>query len=102
MGPQMSSHSYITNTKNKDIFININGELFHRNEAKISVFDSGFLLGDGVWEGIRLHQSKLVFIEDHLNRIYSSAKGISLDIPYSKKEMVNEINKVLDKNKMED
>jgi len=98
----MSSHSYITNTKNKDIFININGELFHRNEAKISVFDSGFLLGDGVWEGIRLHQSKLVFIEDHLNRIYSSAKGISLDIPYSKKEMVNEINKVLDKNKMED
>jgi branched-chain amino acid aminotransferase len=53
VGPQMSSHSYISNSKNEDIFININGELFHRNEAKISVFDSGFLLGDGVWEGIR-------------------------------------------------
>jgi len=98
----MSSHSYISNSKNDDIFININGELFHRSKAKISVFDSGFLLGDGVWEGIRLHQSKLVFIEDHLDRLYASAQGISLDIPYSKQEMIHEINKVLDKNKMDD
>ena len=98
----MSSHSYISNSKNDDIFININGELFHRSKAKISVFDSGFLLGDGVWEGIRLHQSKLVFIEDHLDRLYASAKGISLTIPYSKQDMIYEINKVLDKNKMDD
>ena len=97
----MSSHSYISNSKNKDIFININGELFHRSEARISVFDSGFLLGDGVWEGIRLHQSKLVFIEDHLDRLYASAKGISLNIPYSKHDIIEEINKVLDKNKMD-
>ncbi len=98
----MSSHSYISNPKNEDIFININGKLFHRSEAKISVFDSGFLLGDGVWEGIRLHKSKLVFIEDHLDRLYASAQGISLDISYSKKEVINQINKVLDKNKMDD
>ncbi len=98
----MSSHSYISNPKNDDIFININGELFNRSEAKISVFDSGFLLGDGVWEGIRLHQSKLVFIEDHLDRLYASARGISLDIPQSKEDIINEINKVLDRNKMDD
>ncbi len=98
----MSSHSYISNPKNKDIFININGELFHRSEARISVFDSGFLLGDGVWEGIRLHKSKLVFIEDHLDRLYASAKGISLNISYSKQEMVSQINKVLLKNQMDD
>ena len=98
----MSSHSYISNPKNKDIFININGELFHRSEAKISVFDSGFLLGDGVWEGIRLHKSKLVFIEEHLDRLYASAKGVSLDISYSKEEIIDEINKVLDKNKMDE
>ena len=98
----MSSHSYISNLKNEDIFININGELFHRNEAKISVFDSGFLLGDGVWEGIRLHRSKLVFIEDHIDRLFASAKGISLNIPYSKQEIIYQINKVLDKNKMND
>ncbi|MBT4926133.1 MAG: aminotransferase class IV [Candidatus Marinimicrobia bacterium] len=102
MGPQMSSHSYIANPKNEDIFININGELFHRSEAKISVFDSGFLLGDGVWEGIRLHKLKLVFIEDHLDRLYKSAKGIALDIPYSRKDIIDEINKVLLKNKMDD
>jgi len=98
----MSSHSYISNQKNKDIFININGEMFHRNEAKISVFDSGFLLGDGVWEGIRLHKSKLVFIEEHLDRLYASAEGISLHISYSKQEIIHQINKVLDKNNMDD
>ena len=98
----MSSHSYISNSKNEDIFININGELFHRNEAKISVFDSGFLLGDGVWEGIRLHKSKLVFIEDHLDRLYASSKGISLDIPFSRSEIITEIEKVLNKNNMYD
>ena len=89
----MSSHSYISNPKNKDIFININGELFHRSEAKISVFDSGFLLGDGVWEGIRLHKSKLMFINDHLERLFNSAAGISLKIPLSKNE-INEINQL--------
>jgi len=98
----MSSHSYISNPKNEDIFININGKFFHRSEAKISVFDSGFLLGDGVWEGIRLHRSKLVFIEDHLDRLYASANGISLNIPYSKQDIIDEINKVLDKNNMYD
>jgi len=98
----MSSHSYILNSKNEDIFININGELFHRSKAKISVFDSGFLLGDGVWEGIRLHKSSLVFIEDHLDRLYASAQGISLDISYSKQEIIYEINKVLHKNNMND
>jgi len=97
----MGSHTYISNKKNDDIFININGELFHRSEAKISVFDSGFLLGDGIWEGIRLHKSKLVFIEDHLDRLYASAQGVSLDIPYSKQNIIDEINKVLDKNKMD-
>ncbi len=98
----MSSHSYISNQKNEHIFINVNGELLHRSEAKISVFDSGFLLGDGVWEGIRVHKSKLVFIENHLDRLYASAQGISLNIPFSREDIVKEINKVLNKNKMKD
>tara|TARA_B100000029_G_scaffold494298_1_gene557845 strand:+ start:1286 stop:2191 length:906 start_codon:yes stop_codon:yes gene_type:complete len=98
----MSSHAYISNSKNEDIFININGELLHRNEAKISVFDSGFLLGDGVWEGIRLHKSKLVFIEQHLDRLFESAQGISLDLPLSREDIINELKKVLIKNNMDD
>ena len=97
----MSSHSYIKDNRNKNIFININGKLFLRNEARISVFDSGFLLGDGIWEGIRLHHSKLVFIENHLDRLFSSAKGISLNISFSRSDIIEEIYKVLDKNNMQ-
>ena len=55
----MGTHRYIEDPRNQTILININGELFPRSEAKISVFDSGFILGDGVWEGIRLHQGHL-------------------------------------------
>ena len=84
----MSSHSFIYNSKNKNIFININGELFPRSEAKISVFDSGFLLGDGVWEGIRLYQSKLMFINEHIDRLFQSAAGISLNIPLTKRKII--------------
>ena len=102
MGPQKSSHSYLANPKNENVFININGKLFHRSEAKISVFDSGFLLGDGIWEGIRLNQSKLMFIEDHLDRLFKSAEGISLKITLSKDEIIHEIDKVLIKNSMKD
>ena len=98
----MSTHSFIVNQKNDAILININGEFFKRNEAKISVFDSGFLLGDGVWEGIRLHQSVLVYIDKHLERLYNSAKGISLHIGLKKEEIINEINKTLRKNNMKD
>ena len=98
----MSTHSFIVNPNNESILININGKFFKRNEAKISVFDSGFLLGDGVWEGIRLHQSVLVYIEDHLDRLYKSAKGIFLNIGINKEDIINEINKTLDRNGMKD
>ena len=54
-----------------------------------------FFLGDGVWEGIRLHKNKLLFIDNHLDRLFESAKGISLNIPLTKKEILNEISKVL-------
>tara|TARA_Y100000758_G_scaffold229322_1_gene166369 strand:- start:4698 stop:5612 length:915 start_codon:yes stop_codon:yes gene_type:complete len=98
----MSTHSFIVNPKNEAILININGEFFKRNEAKISVFDSGFLLGDGIWEGIRFHQSVLIHIEEHLDRLYKSAKGISLHIGFEKEYIINEINKTLTKNNMKD
>ena len=96
----MKSHTSIKNPLNDDIYININGDLFKRNEAKISVFDSGFLLGDGVWEGIRFHNSKLLFIDAHLDRLFNSAKGIDLKIHLKKTEIISEIFKVIDKNQM--
>lgn len=96
----MKSHTSVKNPLNNEIFININGELFKRNEAKISVFDSGFLLGDGVWEGIRLHNSKLLFIKEHLNRLFRSANGIDLKIALTEAEIIDEIFKVINKNAM--
>jgi branched-chain amino acid aminotransferase len=98
----MSSHSYIENSKNQEIYININGKLYHRSKARISVFDSGFLLGDGVWEGIRLHKSKLLFIDEHLDRLFNSAKGISINTVLKKEDIISEIEKVLTKNNMQD
>ena len=96
----MSSHSYLENIKNENIFININGSFFRRDQAKISVFDSGFLLGDGIWEGIRVHKSVLLFIEDHLDRLFKSACGLNIDIPFSKNELVKELESTLKKNEM--
>ena len=58
------THQYLEDPRNENILIYINGEIVPRSEAKISVFDSGFLLGDGVWEGIRLHNGKMVFLEN--------------------------------------
>ena len=98
----MSTHSFIVNPKNEAVLININGEFFKRNEAKISVFDSGFLLGDGIWEGIRFNQYVLIHIEEHLDSLYESAKGISLHIGFEKEYIINEINKTLTKNNMKD
>ena len=64
------THDSIEDDRNESILIYVNGELVPRNEAKISVFDSGYLVGDGVWEGLRLHKGVFVFLEDHLNRLF--------------------------------
>ncbi len=96
------THEYVSDPRNKKIKISINGEFFEREEAKISVFDSGFLLGDGVWEGIRLHNGKLCFLDEHLTRLYDGAKSIDMKIGKTVKEMKQEIENVLNVNKMKD
>ena len=65
-----TTHDYYEDPRNDDVKIYINGEFFDRNEAKVSVLDSGFLLGDGVWEGIRLNNGALLHIEKHLDRLF--------------------------------
>ncbi|MDP6690494.1 MAG: aminotransferase class IV, partial [Alphaproteobacteria bacterium] len=94
------SHDYLDDPRNGSILISINGELFPRDEAKVSVFDSGFMLGDGVWEGIRLHNGKLLFLDAHMERLYEGAKAIDMDIGLSAGEMVARIQAVLDGNGM--
>ena len=95
------THSYIEDTRNESILININGQLFPRQEAKISVFDSGFLLGDGVWEGIRLLNGQLVFIKEHMERLFGGAKILLIDIGFTPVKMIDLIRKTLEANNME-
>ena len=95
-----STHDYISDPRNDNVFIYINGEFFHRSEAKVSVLDSGFLLGDGVWEGIRLHNGGLVHIDMHLDRLYDGAKKLSMRIGIKREELRTIILKTVKKNKM--
>ena len=83
-----SSHDFLEDKRNKNIKIFINGKFYHRSKAKISVFDSSVLLGDGVWDGLRYHNSKFLFLNDHISRLYKDAKKIGLKIHISKKELI--------------
>ncbi|WP_026375813.1 aminotransferase class IV [Aestuariibacter salexigens] len=98
----MGTHQYLEDPRNATILININGELFKRDEAKISVFDSGFILGDGVWEGIRLHHGHLAFIDQHMQRLYDGAKALDMDIGLSKAELIERIMDTCNANNMTD
>jgi len=95
-----STHDFIKDPRNNNIKIYVNGEFFTRDKASISVFDSGFLLGDGVWSGIRFHKKKLLFIKEHLDRLFIDAKQIGMKIHFSKKKIQTEILKTLKINKM--
>lgn len=96
----LGSHNYINDNRNNHIKIYINGELFARNDAVISVFDSGFLLGDGVWESIRLMNGNLVFLDEHLDRLYYGANKLSINIKYNRNELSNFIYYTLNANSM--
>lgn len=96
------THNALEDSRNEEVLISINGELFPRREAKISVFDSGYLVGDGVWEGLRLHYGKLVFLKDHFDRLWQGAKTIGMTLPMSREELKNSILKVVEANNMED
>ena len=96
----MSTHKYLHDNRNDQISIYVNGEILPRDKAKISVFDSGFLLGDGVWEGIRFHNKHLVFIQEHLDRLFHGASSLDIDIGMSKDRIKSLIISVLDANRM--
>jgi branched-chain amino acid aminotransferase len=95
------THDYVDDPRNAEILININGELFSRAEAKISVFDSGFILGDGVWEGLRLHGGKLAFIDQHMKRLYEGAKALDMDIGLTSGELTTRVYQTCEANGME-
>ena len=98
-----STHSYVQDPRNESILIDINGELFARNEAKVSVFDSGFVLGDGVWEGLRVHpgpdgKGVIAFLDRHLKRLWEGARTLDFDMGLSKDALRERLYRCLDAN----
>src|SRR4051794_11813244 len=88
----------ISDPRNASILINVNGDLKPRAEAMVSVFDSGFMLGDGVWEGLRVYQGKLGFLDRHLDRLFEGAKAIAMDVGLSREELTKLLYETLDAN----
>jgi len=97
-----STHQALADERNASVQIWINDEFFPRAEAKISVFDSGFLVGDGVWEGIRLHHGRFAFLDRHLERLFAGATAIDLDIGRTRDEVTAALQDTVDRNDMHD
>ena len=98
--PATGTHEYLDDPRNAEVTIYVNGELVHRDAARISVFDSGFVLGDGIWEGIRLHEGCLLFLDAHLDRLYEGARALDLDVGMSREALTEAIRRTLAANEM--
>ena len=94
------THDFAADPRNATILINVNGQLVPRDRAVVSVFDSGFLMGDGVWEGLRVTAGHPAFLEQHLDRLWEGAAAIALDIGRTRQELTEEIYKTLAANDM--
>lgn len=96
------THEYADDPRNAEILVSVNGQLRRRAEAVVSVFDSGFLLGDGVWEGLRVHHGHPAFLDQHLDRLYEGAVALALDIGRSREDLVRDVYRTLEANDMRD
>lgn len=91
MTDHVSTHAAEEDARNEQILIYVNGRILPKAEAVVSVYDSGFMLGDGVWEGIRLYEGKWAFIDEHMDRLFEAAKAIDLDIGMTKDQVVSAV-----------
>lgn len=97
-----STHDAEADQRNQDIKIYVNGDIVHRSEAKVSVYDSGFMLGDGMWEGMRLYNGTWAFFDEHMDRLFNSCKAVSIDIGMDKQGILDALNKTAAANGMTD
>jgi branched-chain amino acid aminotransferase len=96
------SQDYAADPRNENLLIHLNGALVPRYQAKVSVFDAGFVLGDGVWEGLRLHERGLLFLDAHLDRLFAGARAIALDPGMTRADVEKRLRDLLAANAMED
>lgn len=97
-----SAQGYVDDPRNDSVLVYVDGEFVPRNEAKVSVFDSGFVLGDGVWEGLRLVRGRLLALDDHLDRLYEGAGAIRMDLGLDRGALTGIVRETLARNGMED
>ncbi|MGI8433725.1 MAG: aminotransferase class IV [Nocardioidaceae bacterium] len=100
--PGHGTHEYADDPRNQQILIYVNGDLKPRSEAVVSVFDAGFVLGDGVWEGLRVHHGHPAFFDQHLDRLFEGAKALALDIGRSRAQVAAAVYETLRANAMTD
>ncbi|MDH3414184.1 MAG: aminotransferase class IV, partial [Gammaproteobacteria bacterium] len=96
------THSYSDDPRNASVLIYVNGELVPRDQAMVSVFDSGFILGDGVWEGLRLHKGRFAFLGEHLERLFEGARALDMDIGMSREAIERALYRTVEANDMHD
>ena len=97
-----SAQSYAPDLRNEDVLVYVNGAFVPRHEARVSVFDSGFVLGDGVWEGLRLVKGTLISLDAHMDRLFEGANSIALDIGMTREAVVDAVRQTLHRNGMTD
>ncbi len=96
------SQDFVDDPRNAGVLAYVNGALVPLREATVSIFDAGFGLGDGVWEGLRLHRGALLFLEAHLDRLYAGAHDVRIDIGLTRAELTGELVRLLRANGMAD
>uniref|UniRef100_UPI003564E107 aminotransferase class IV n=1 Tax=Phaeovulum sp. TaxID=2934796 RepID=UPI003564E107 len=92
MAEQVTTHQAEEDARNEDILIWINGQLLPKAQAFVSVYDSGFMLGDGVWEGLRLYDGRWAFLEEHIERLFDAAKAIDLAIGMTPEQVISALS----------
>jgi len=97
-----TTHDADEDIRNQNIMIYVNGDLVHRDAAKVSVYDSGFMLGDGMWEGMRLYRGKWAFFDAHMDRFFNSCKAVSLDVGMDKQGILGALTRTAEANGMTD
>ena len=102
MDTTRSAQGYLDDPRNEQVLVYVNGELVPRHAARVSVFDSGFVLGDGVWEGLRLVQGRLISLAAHLDRLFEGARSIDLDIGLTRQQVIDALHATLAANGMTD
>lgn len=94
------THDALPDSRNESVLVWINGSLIPRAEARISVFDSGYLVGDGIWEGLRLHQGTLLFLEQHLERLFDGLARVRLDPGVAREGIIQALYETVSSNRM--